>query len=259
MKIKKAMAMSTTIMLILVVIGSIILLSYGYLVAKELKKGTDIEACRISVIKASELKAGGKALVALDCPRENITITMKDIEEAGEISENKIKRIFAEEMRKCWHKLGRGANVPFNQNFLFGQKRACLVCSEIYFDDELAYELRNKEVTEFTKFLNTTRMNGEHYYDYFTRELYATERAIPFIARRVARGEESALEGIDSISAQKDYYVVYEVYSPTAVHNSFLDDFKSWVGAKKSLEALGALVVVESDDFPLLKCDILYN
>lgn len=254
MKYKKAMAMSTVIGLILVSIASIILIAYGMSFFTEMKKGTDIEACRISAIKATELKALGQSAVALDCPRINKTIKLKDVEQEGEINENLIKKIFAEEMRWCWYKMGKGANVPFNQNFIAGQNRACLVCSEIYFDDELRYELtsKNKEITGFTKYLNETRMNGEHYYDYFTRELYSTQRVIPFIFKRVASGSESGLEleGIDSISAEKPYYVIYEAFAPAVVR---------WAGSETKKEAMGGLFIIKSDDLPLLKCDVLYN
>jgi hypothetical protein len=250
---KKSMAESTLVVLIIVLISAIVLGAATILYAKGMSKSGDIESCRASVVMAAKLKAVGKTATQLNCPRKEFAIGLKDAQLDGKLSEDKVKRIIADEVKGCWYKMSGNSQLnPYDQDILFGSKSICLVCSEVDFSEDIGQQLPT--ITGFDTFLE----QGD-YADYFVRSRIVTDKYIPFL---FFQKEVDTLRIASQIDTKSTYYIIYSTYSPNwAASDNWLNQaMKAVLGDwQRSVDSYSVIEMIPSDGLGKLECGYLYN
>ena len=129
--------------IILVLVVAFILLNWAGTFASILKKGSDIEVCRLSVLAQAQTKLLGQTPVSLKCSRRQVKLFNDKIEINGkkeskyefkEVDDNIVNKLIAEELRLCWYMMGEGEINVFRQNIIVNTDTVCVVCAEISFD-----------------------------------------------------------------------------------------------------------------------------
>ena len=149
----------TLLILIIFIVAAGILFWYTGALAGILKKEVDDEVCRLSVLAQTNTKGiTGKSPIKLDCPRHHITFFPKKVEKDSKeliikltdqkpaskfdsLNNDIINHVVAEEMRKCWRKMGKGDLSVFENSFFAGVDSVCLICSEIEFDKSVPAQI----------------------------------------------------------------------------------------------------------------------
>lgn len=192
---KKGIAVSTIIVLIIIVVGFAILLLFYSQIAWT--GNIDRAVCHQSVVYRATLPdfANSKDLVPLKCRTEKVCITSdmfgkcSEFEGSGDVTRVRVKdskdieQFIAQDMLGCWETMGRGELSLFN-NFLVESyslgsvSSSCVICSRIAFDDEslseaeidresvdvfnymLTHKVPNEEISYYEKILGSAgRMN----------------------------------------------------------------------------------------------------
>ncbi len=223
---KKAEMMFTTLVAVFIlVLGALVLFKYAGDLKSILTEDADIETCRLSVLAQSQMKALGKSVVPLDCPRRNLKIYSNKVEINGkksskyefkEISTEDINFIFAEELRSCWYKMTEGNRDIFENSIFYGVDNTCLICSEIEFNDNL----KGKTFLGLSLYLKSTKIpkTAVSYQDYLERpqrNLYLLNQIpwtqyLPWGIGTTGRIFE------DKISSDDKYLVYFLAYKPAA-------------------------------------------
>jgi len=135
---KRGMAESTLVVLILVMIIAALLGTFTYKYITKQQERNPEEICRLSIFKSAQFKriTGGEQLTPIDCERTELVIKKKDIVEDDKINQDKASRILAEAMRRCWYMVGEGRMDPFS-NWGTEGISYCLICKHIRFDTAL--------------------------------------------------------------------------------------------------------------------------
>ncbi|MCX6709847.1 MAG: hypothetical protein NTV63_02725 [Candidatus Woesearchaeota archaeon] len=208
-----------------VIIGLILLLLVFFSIAvwfansvAYTKGVSDKEICRMSVIakwagkKASFYLTDG--IIDLKCNTQIIEInrdsvlkngkeieTMKEITDSG--TEEKIKRIVANEMYDCWYQFSRG-QFDFTQAGIMRNANICVVCSEITFSKEIIKEV--PLISDFTAWLSQNNVLGakESYLDYFMNK-----------APELNQELKTDFKIDNEIRTEKTYQVIFEAHQPT--------------------------------------------
>jgi len=178
-----------------------------------LGEASEDEICRTSILAAAQSKSFlniGKSAVSLNCPRKELIIKKKDVVENGVINQNKAHKIIAEEMYRCWNKVGAGQLDPFS-NWEGKGESYCLICSTINFDDELleytkTYENYGKNTNAYIHspiayLVNTKIPNSDVTY----QEYLYKEKDIP----RLTKNDK---ETIDSTGLLPNSLILVQMY-----------------------------------------------
>ncbi|MEK6922963.1 MAG: DoxX family protein [Nanoarchaeota archaeon] len=141
------------------------------------------EICRTSILTASQSKSFlniGKPITPLKCPRKEVVIKKSDIVENGKINQDKAHKIIAEEMFKCWNKVGAGKLDPFtnwkDSAWESGEESLCLICSTVTFDNNLIGFMKGggpeRAIHSPVNYLKKTKIptRGETYWEFFYNE-----------------------------------------------------------------------------------------
>ncbi|MCK5107993.1 MAG: hypothetical protein KAQ83_04665 [Nanoarchaeota archaeon] len=146
MENKKAeMSMNVLITIIIILITGTFLLFFVARLADNTSNMADIQACRNSLILASDFREiQGKPLTNLDCKRSELIFRKKEIVEDGEINQELVGEMLVEAMGECWYMFGTGKLDPYSSIGTAGTTY-CLTCKEIVFDDGLISYLDEKE------------------------------------------------------------------------------------------------------------------
>ena len=100
------------------------------------------QICKMSIFAAAQTKrvptitGRGEPLTPLKCARKEILIKKSDVVDGGKINQDKAGKIIADEMYKCWDKVGAGKIDPFSQWSNKGESY-CLICGYVKFDQAL--------------------------------------------------------------------------------------------------------------------------
>lgn len=142
-KMKKSdMSMRTIVILILVAISSISIMVWSINAGQAAKNAADSGSCLASIQNAALAKKiphpmKGEPMFALNCPREDDIIKKGDVVVGNKIDQDKAHGIIAENMRRCWEKVGAGKLDPFSDWNDIEDKSICMVCSRMIFDRSL--------------------------------------------------------------------------------------------------------------------------
>jgi hypothetical protein len=272
---KKGQAESTlAIVIIACAIGIILIVATGAWL-NAMKKKTDIEGCRLSVLGKSYTKPGGKSPLELNCPRTLVNfeshkvtsttsgteITKKVIakgvrtEKFNALSKDIVFQVVAEEARNCWYKMGEGKLIPFDQSLFFKTANICLVCDTFSFEPGL-----QETFLDFGKYLNDTEAPnlGMTYADYISRDVKQLQGPASGGQVAVDIGKRIALLGNYEFSTNLTYYLIYSAFSPSIVIKGPAN-FDSSLFRASEEKAIGLLFLVDADNISTLKCDMLYN
>lgn len=218
------------VVLLIFVIGALILLTFGYSLANQLKEDTDIETCRLSVLAQAELRkvpvigiSSPKTIVPLDCPRRKIKIFEDKVEidkkklkryKFNQLNREDVNRILAEELRLCWYKMAEGTKDVFEYDWLVSLKNVCLICAEIEFDKELNEQSfdglldylksNNLPKSDITYFNYLIRNQRDRYLGYLPWSQYWTPWSWG-TTNEIDKG---------SISTIEKYYIYFLAYKP---------------------------------------------
>ena len=173
---KRSMGYSTLAIIILLLVLAYVLLTNTNTFAGILKKGGDIEVCRLSVLAQASVKLAGQSPLSLKCPRREIKLFNDKVEINGKkeakyefkkLDDNIVNKIVAEELRLCWYKMGEGEVNVFQQAYVTEIDTVCLICSEISFDQKL----ENKQFQGLVDYLKGNKMHETdiYYFDYLIR------------------------------------------------------------------------------------------
>lgn len=176
------MGYGTLATLIIAMVVLFVLLGYTSTFANVLKKGSDVEICKLSVLAHAQSKFLGETPVQLKCPRREVKLFNNKVEinrkkdskyEFNQLNEEVVNKVIAEELRLCWYKMGEGYLNVFRQDAVDSAviytsgENICLICSEISFDKKIT----NKKFSGLVNFLKSNKPQGEDYYyfDYLIR------------------------------------------------------------------------------------------
>ncbi|MBI2652899.1 hypothetical protein HYX00_05520 [Candidatus Woesearchaeota archaeon] len=181
---KRAMS-DVMIVLIIFIVGALVLITFGYSIANQLKEDSDSEICRLSVLAQSQFrKVPGidislpKTVIPLDCPRRRLKISENKVLINGKksdkynfkkLTQDEVNHILAEELRMCWNKMGEGKLDVFEYSWFVDLKSICVVCSELEFDDKL--KPKGQSYEGLLDYLKTKKMPKSEikYSDYLVR------------------------------------------------------------------------------------------
>ncbi|MBI2657822.1 hypothetical protein HYX08_03970 [Candidatus Woesearchaeota archaeon] len=175
---KRGVEPQVLVVLIIVMAGALILFSFAYSTAGQLKENADVDTCRLSVLAQAQTKFFGKSVVKLDCPRRNIKIFENKVElngktskkySFGKLTQEEVNKIAAEELRLCWYKMAEGNRNVLEQSIFFSDSKyyQCLICSEIEFDEKL----RGRMFEGLDDYLKSSKIPNEaiSYFEYLIR------------------------------------------------------------------------------------------
>lgn len=182
--------------LIIAMVIAFILMNYSGALASIVKKGSDIEVCRLSVLAQAQTKVAGQTPVSLQCPRRQVKFFNDKVEIDGKkddkydfekLDDNSVNKVVAEELRLCWYKFGEGKINVFRQNIAgdiitTASEYVCAICSEISFDKKID---RNKKFSGLVDYLKSSKIPQQdiYYFNYLInsqRNLYLLWGYIPW-------------------------------------------------------------------------------
>ncbi len=175
---KRSLAYSQLAVIILILVATFILLNWAGLFSNLIKKGGDIEVCRLSVWAQAQTKLMGSTPLKLNCDRRQVEFYNEKVEINGkeeakfefkQLSNDIVSKVIAEELRLCWYMMGEGETDVFEQAMLIGNPQSvCAICSEIIFDDKID---RNKKFAGLIDYLKSNKIQGKDmfYFDYLVR------------------------------------------------------------------------------------------
>jgi len=251
MKAKKGIGYGAMAWMVLALFIAIALFSNTALIAQILKKDSNIEICKLSVLAQAQTKLAGSSLAKLDCERRKVVFFEDKIEinnkkepkyEFKKIDQNMVNKVVAEELRLCWYMMGEGQMNVFEQEPVDIAiqpiaEKVCAICSEVSFDKSV----KQKEFSGFIDYLKSTKIpKGEiHYFEYLIRsqrDKYFLWGWVPWTqyspwgwgtTDRISDNMEGASKEYDETQTDSDFssykrYVVYFLASkPTWLKEKF--------------------------------------
>ena len=144
MKSKKSeIAMSTLVILIVILLSAAAMGWVIYQITKTMEKSGTIETCRESVVLAStSRKISGDPMFPLKCDRQELKFKKNEIVKNNEVDQEKVSQMILDSMVDCWYMFGEGKLDPFTSFNNLGTTY-CLICKEIKFDDALIQYLNS--------------------------------------------------------------------------------------------------------------------
>ena len=176
---KKGETGLTFIAILILIVVSIILSSFFIAKFRESAEVRGpIEQCHAAFTSKSLVFVGESPVEELNLFRElvteNIVLSCQTTQKIINSNDpERIKRDIAEEMVKCWYKLGEGKSELFKVAPTQEETNFCVVCSEIEFSENI----EPNEITGFGRFLfeknvlfgpAQARHTGDTYFKYFT-------------------------------------------------------------------------------------------
>lgn len=177
MNYKKGIGWGQMALIMLALVVAILLIFNTNLLAQVLKRGSNVETCRLSVLAQARLKVAGSSPVRLDCERRNINFFKDKIEINGKkdskydfnaLDKNTVNKAVAEELRLCWYMMGEGQINVFEQDISGGIENVCTICSEVSFDKEVDANIQFEGLLDYLK---GTKIPNQDitYFDYLIR------------------------------------------------------------------------------------------
>jgi len=159
---KALLSLNSLIALILILLAGAVILYFVFIYSLDLSVASNVEACRESILIASQSKRVGNApLFPLNCPRKDLIIKKEDIVEDNQIVQKKARKIIADAMAECFYMVGEGKVDPFS-NFDHIGMGLCLVCKKIKFDESLKSFIEDyKDSSEFDPDEHTIKFTPE--------------------------------------------------------------------------------------------------
>ena len=251
---KRGVEPQVLVVLIIAIASAIVLFSFGYSTAGTLKENADVDTCRLSVMAQSQTKFFGKSVVKLDCPRRNIKIFENKVElngkaskkySFGKLTQEEVNKIAAEELRLCWYKMAEGNQNVFEESYIFGTDRTCLICSEIQFDEKI----KTRQFTGIDNYLRNRTMpkSTMNYWEYLVRNQNHPAAKLPW-SQYTPWGSAQTGKIYESVFNSNEKYLVYFLaYKPPRV--------AEFIGAYPSIYYIG----LGKADKIREECDILMN
>jgi hypothetical protein len=255
---KRAVAVNFVVIMVLSILTIIALTGGTYAYIKIFKKGTSLEACRLSVVNADRLKLMGQTPVNIECPRSELTIKFSDTELKGKFHQDTALQLIAQEMNNCWYKMsGEKQLNPYDQDMVFGPKQVCLICSEISFDQEMKDKV--DKVTGLRQFLD--------------REGYLAQWAEPLKVRKglfivglstviTLEYDQPVLKEIDEFDTDDSHFIVYMTFANTwptdsrSLPNIVVDKLlQGKLNFFLSADTYSIMYIMPAKDFSYLGCD----
>lgn len=147
---KKAdMSLNTVVVIILMAVVAFFIGMIAYKAGQAAIKGTDDVTCLQSIENAALMKklpapALGDPYFALNCPRGETFIKKSDVVENDKVNQKKASSIIAEEMRRCWEKVGAGHIDPFSDWNGVKDQSICMICTRMRYDKSLINFMKEK-------------------------------------------------------------------------------------------------------------------
>ena len=180
---KKGIGFYTLAVLLILLAILLIFLPFTSNLVGVLKKGGDVEACRLSVLAQSQIKLAGSSPVSLNCDRRQVKFYNNKIEINGkkdpkydfkQLDSSVVNKAVAEELRMCWYMMGEGELNVFQQQLSeativgFTGENVCNICSEISFDKSVD---RTKQFTGLVDYLKGNKIPNQdaYYFDYLIK------------------------------------------------------------------------------------------
>ncbi|NQV09299.1 hypothetical protein HQ529_05605 [Candidatus Woesearchaeota archaeon] len=201
-----------------IMVAVLFLVTMGFAIERVTEITADeniVKSCQISLLANDKARTGEvfgvetQEKVAINCPKENLLITMdmlEDLEESHLVSkEFALKYILANQLAKCKEKTsfpGIDELKPFNVDYLQLEKdKFCIYCSDIVFDEDIEEEIPS--INDFMWFLNTQKMdNGKTYLKYIkgvnlTEEDYKKMKGEGFVDNIITESSYSTIYSIE--------------------------------------------------------------
>jgi len=215
--------------------------------------------CSLSVVAAS-IKPAGQSLIDIHCPAREVVLDDDKLYLGNSYNEDRAKRAYAEEMRKCWNKMGEGNLEPFSEGYL-SSVNICVICSKIEIDERLVSEVGL--INDFWLYLNETAMfdipeknNVLTYADYMSKTIRGTK--LKFFWHDTGWGtQQETLNFVDRIDPREKHLTVFTLKTKPAFESiPFIgmvpDIIVDW-------DAIPAIFLVREENFNTLNCQRVYQ
>ena len=130
--LKKAVAFSAVVTLIIALVAGILLIGIGYTISKKTQSSSAEKSCLLSIFAADKATQASKGLLDLNlqCPANEVLVKKSDVVINGKIQSQKIEDIFIRELAGCYQKTGSAKLDPFRDYYLKqgGGQTVCLIC-----------------------------------------------------------------------------------------------------------------------------------
>jgi hypothetical protein len=249
MRNRKSMAFGALVAIILVLAAALVLAGFVVKVAHTMERGGDTEKCRLSVIAATKLKAAGKTISSINCPRTQLTIRAGDVQVSGTADQEKAKKLISDEVNRCWYKMsGDNRLNPYDQDWFVSTKTVCVICSEIGFEQEVNDQLPT--IQGIKSYLTSQGNLGEQ---------QAVKEFNYLVV--VLQTQMDKLNSVDFLDTGKKYYVVYVTYSKqwffddTSVHNQIIKKLSN--GIFLGVDSYSIINLIPAEQIGSLGCGSL--
>ena len=241
MKNKKAIALTTLVLMLIVVAVAIVLMRGTLRAEEEIKELSHVEACRQSITvisEATEKSAGFLPILRINCPAPHQNLTNQ--EEYLDVLD------IATEVSNCFYKTAGeqnrlGSNYALFMDWLSGDDDICVVCSTFEVDKEIFSSELIKYLEE--KKIKATSWDNEHIFIHIREDSCAiineVRPASPYCYTRAFEnwGAVPSIVPMTKLEPGKKYYVM----SINAAHS-------------QSKEFNGVFVLAE-EQLDIIKCD----
>jgi len=168
-------AVKPVVTLILALAVGLVVIAMGSILFSYQKEESEIKTCALSFLALDTAKEAndvydvfGKGF-HVNCPRTKLNVASaylikNKVTGVNEVNDEKMNKLLAEEMYKCWKKVGEGklraVNFPGNEDI-------CFVCTEITFSKEVAES--KSSIDHLNEYLLYNRIpdDSQYYSDYF--------------------------------------------------------------------------------------------
>ncbi|MGM5487852.1 MAG: hypothetical protein ACQESG_02795 [Nanobdellota archaeon] len=240
----RAQINSQMVSVIAILVAAIVLFAWVGAFAGNTERQEKIELCRLSILAASKTKiVGDKNFIDFDCPRWEVEVKEDDVTKNGEVMKTEIARTLAEEARICHYQVDRGRSNPFKQ-YKLGDATACLICSDISFEESLAEKVSTIRLGEY---MESTKMCK----DCSTYATYLSNHS----------GVNDFSDTVD-IDLTHEYYLIYAYISPGKWVDSdnMVGTVGNWLtGWAMDNEAYAAIQFVRKEELETLDCNFIAN
>jgi len=264
---KKATVKTLAVLIIMVVLMLILFPTFKKIYGVIASDSND-KVCRISVLKhaAFNTMTGELKSTDIQCKRHYVVFgdekvtkddkrvkvserpNLKKSSTYKSLNNHIVNQVVADELYKCWSKMGEGAIDVFEKDFALISNTPCIVCTQISYDVSQdntftglgnylkTYKIPNGNIT-YMQFFNKSKMPV--YYTLLGQVIpwtqYLTDWESPFIPQ------------IDTMDTNKNYIIYFYGFKPDKLSTM-----------TETLDNSYYLIFSELDDIPK-RCEFIYN
>jgi hypothetical protein len=274
MKCKKSQTSNVATLIIFLVVIIILFPAFSKIYQKIFLTSSD-EICKISVMKHSGINqvTGDLKSSSIDCPRKNLVFkdnevlldkkavyvyeTVGDDKKTKKISTTKeydyiVNQVLANEIYKCWNKMGAGEYDVFEKDLSLTTDYVCLICNQFSFDVGKTNQNYKGIVDYLENYYIPQENNNVTYLEYISKQqpTYLTifGQHLPWTHHIMSSDPKALINTEIEYNSEKTYAIYFYGYKPNKINT---DVFKAQTDAY--------YVIISKVQDMTNKCGYIYN